>query len=122
MDRLTAIGSPLDPWVAPALGSRDASSGQNPRWISSTEPNPTGSLNAPRPTDPATDQGKTLHFISHIDAECFISLLQTMDPVPNDFRARTEYRRFYRQLREVLEVPPPTPNPVPVDIPTDPLK
>ena len=30
--------------------------------------------------DPATDQERMLHFMSHVDAECFISLLQVTDP------------------------------------------
>ena len=45
------------------------------------------------------------HFISHVNAECFIALLQTMDPMPDDYRARSEYKRFYRELHETLELP-----------------
>jgi hypothetical protein len=43
--------------------------------------------------------------MSHIDATCFISLLQILDPLPDDYRARAEYRRHYRQLHETLEIP-----------------
>ncbi len=52
-----------------------------------------------------------LHFISHIDANCFISLLQILDPMPDDYRARAEYRRRYEQLQETLEVPLPPQDP-----------
>jgi hypothetical protein len=33
--------------------------------------------------------------------------LQILDPLPDDYRARSEYKRFYRQLHETLEVPLP---------------
>ncbi len=65
------------------------------------------SLDPTRPADPATQEQLTLHFMSHINAECFISLLQTMDPLPYDGQARAEYRRFYGQLHDVLEIPVP---------------
>ena len=55
--------------------------------------------------DPAAAQQRTLHFISHVNAECFISLLKIMDPKPDDYRARAAYKRYYNQLREVLETP-----------------
>lgn len=55
--------------------------------------------------DPATDQERMLHFMSHVNAECFISLLQVTDPLPEDWQARSEYRKFYRQLRDTLTTP-----------------
>jgi hypothetical protein len=57
------------------------------------------------PADAATDQERMLHFMSHVDAECFISLLQVTDPVPDDWQARAQYKRFYGQLRETLTIP-----------------
>ena len=41
----------------------------------------------------ADDKQRMMHFISHVDAECFISLLKIMDPKPDDYRARAEYKR-----------------------------
>ena len=55
--------------------------------------------------DPATDQERMLHFMSHVGADCFISLLQIADPLPDDWQARKEYKRFYRDLRDTLTVP-----------------
>lgn len=55
--------------------------------------------------DPATDQGRMLHLMSHVDAECFVSLLQITDPLPDDWQARKEYKRFYRDLRDTMTVP-----------------
>jgi hypothetical protein len=55
--------------------------------------------------DPATDQQRMLHFMSHVNAECFISLLQVTDPLPENWQARSEYRKFYRQLRDTLTTP-----------------
>ena len=104
MDRLVAIGSPLPPRPAPEA-ARCAESTQTPPWASPTQPNPAAVLDFATPEDPAAQQQAMRHFIGHIDAECFISLLQTMDPLPDDSRARAEYRRFYRELREILEVP-----------------
>ena len=68
------------------------------------DPDAMASLDPTRPADPVTQEQLTLHFMSHINAECFISLLQTMDPLPYDGEARAEYRRFYGQLHEVLKV------------------
>ena len=79
-----------------------------PLASSSTEPNPAlAAFDSLQRDDPATQQQKTLHFISHVNAECFISLLKIMDPKPDDYRARAEYKRYYNQLRETLEVPLP---------------
>jgi hypothetical protein len=110
MDRLPAIGSSLPAWQARSLANLDAGSAHAP-WPPPTEQGPFASLDPTKPKDPAVDEQQTLHFISHVNAECFISLLQTMDPLPYDSRARTEYKRFYRQLRETLEVPPPSRRP-----------
>jgi hypothetical protein len=107
MDRVSAINASLPSWQARVLASLDAGSAGHSPWASSTKPDPIAALDPTKPDDKATDEQLTLHFISHINAECFISLLQTMDPMPYDSRARTEYKRFYRQLRETLEVPLP---------------
>jgi hypothetical protein len=69
----------------------------------------------PRPADGKyTDdqQKQILHLMSHVEADCFISLLQILDPLPHDERDRAEYRRHYRQLRQVLETPPPEQTPI----------
>jgi hypothetical protein len=76
-------------------------------------------LEAPKHDDPADDRQRMMHFISHIDAACFISLLQTVDPMPDDYRARAEYKRFYRQLRDSLEVPLPPSDSQPSGFTTD---
>jgi hypothetical protein len=55
-----------------------------------------------------------------VDAACFISLLQTMDPMPYDYRARAEYKRFYAQLNDVLEVPVRSLDSPPVERPMEP--
>jgi hypothetical protein len=68
--------------------------------------NPLAALDRTKPRDPAIEQ-QTMHFISHINASCFISVLQILDPLPGDYQAQAEYRRFYRQLHEGLETPPP---------------
>ncbi len=122
MDRLVAIGSPLSPWPAHALDSPGAGPNQGSRWIQATEPNSDAPLDSASSKDTAAEQQRTLHFLSHVDAECFISLLQTMDPMPDDYRARAEYKRFYRQLQGTLEVPLPPPDPRPLEPSSDPLR
>jgi len=57
--------------------------------------------------DPEREQELTLHFMSHVSADCFVSLLQTMDPMPSDEIKRAEWRRFYGQLDNSLIVPVP---------------
>ena len=111
MDDLLAIGSSLPSWQARSLASRDVELAPCVPGISPTEPNPTAALDFVQRSDPATEQQRMLHFISHIDAECFICLLQILDPMPDDYPARAEYKRFYRQLHESLEVPLPPPDP-----------
>lgn len=120
MDRLLGVASHRL-WLAPVPAAGDAGSAQTP-WASSAGPNSAVVIDFSEPTDPAAGQQKMQHFISHIDAECFISLLQTMDPLPDDPRARTQYRRFYRQLREVLELPLPPLDPPRVSVASNPVK
>jgi len=121
MDRLSSIESSLPVWQALMLASREADSAPYAPWGSPEEPNPIEAIGSAKSIDPAEQKQLTLHLMSHIDAACFISLLQTMDPMPYDYRARAEYKRFYRQLHEVLEVPPPLPATQPVSTPSDPL-
>ena len=90
--------------------------------MSSADLNPTGALNTARSSDPGADQQRMLHLISHIDAECFISLLKILDPKPDDYRARAEYKRRYEQLRQALEIPLPPLDPNPAGGATDTLK
>jgi hypothetical protein len=71
--------------------------------------------------DPVKEQQAMDHLVSHIDAECFISLLKMMDPPPDDVRDKAEYRRRYSLLRQALELPAPLPNPLPIATPRDPL-
>ena len=120
MDRLLGV-APHRLSLAPAPAAGDAGSAQT-SFASSVEPNPAALIDFTEPADPAAGQQKMRHFISHIDAECFISLLQTMDPLPDDPRARAQYRRFYRQLREVLEVPMLPLDQPPVGAASDPLR
>ena len=121
MDRLLAIGSTLPAWPTRAPASRDAGSAGNPAWIAAMGENPAAAPEPAQPKDPAADQQRMLHFISHVNAECFISLLQTVDPKPDDYRARVEYRRRYEQLRESLVIPLPPQDGPPVNG-TDPLR
>jgi hypothetical protein len=108
MDSLLAIGSALPLWPMPTLAIRGAEMAPFSALVSGTEPNPTAARHRTKPKDPATEQQLTMHFISHVDASCFISLLQILDPLPDDHQARAEYQRFYRQLHESLEIPMPT--------------
>jgi hypothetical protein len=71
--------------------------------------------------DPVKEQQAITHLMSHIDAECFISLLKVMDPPPDDVRDKAEYRRRYSLLRQALELPTPSPIPLPTTAPHDPL-
>lgn len=57
--------------------------------------------------DPAREQGLMANFLSRVDADCFVSLLQTTDPLPSDDLARAEYRRHYRELHDSLVIPVP---------------
>lgn len=102
MDRLTMIGSLPPAWQALPPANSDADSSPA-AWPSTPDPDPAIPLGLD-PSSPA-DQGRMLNFMSHVNAECFISLLQTMDPIPADGRARAEYLRYYRQMRESLEIP-----------------
>jgi hypothetical protein len=116
MDPLIALGSSLPlPLRQPGTAeTRGVESGVYPPASSSTESNPAqAAFDSLQRDDPATQQQKTLHFISHVNAECFISLLQITDQKPDDYRARAEYKRFYRHLRQTLETPLPTPEPYP---------
>ena len=120
MDSLLAIGSSLPAWQASSPASRDADSAPYaPGFPQVSEPLPTQALDSVQGGDPADERQRMLHFISHVDAACFIALLQTMDPMPDDYRARAEYKRYYHQLRESLEVPLPPQDPQPVRLPTD---
>ncbi|HEX7497452.1 MAG TPA: hypothetical protein VF344_03170 [Candidatus Limnocylindrales bacterium] len=107
MDRLLAIGSDLPQWQVPMLAIRGAELAPFGALVSGPEPNSVATFDGTKPRDPATEQQLTMHFISHVNASCFVSLLQILDPLPDDYQARAEYRRFYRQLHESLEIPPP---------------
>jgi len=107
MDRLLAIDSDLAQRQVPMLAIRGLEMASFGALLSGPEASPMATLDRTKPGDPATEQQVTMHFISHINASCFISLLQILDPSPDDFRARAEYRRFYQQLHESLEIPPP---------------
>lgn len=105
MDSLVEIGSSLPALQARSSITLDAESAPFGQEISPAEPMPTSASDSAKRNDPAADPELTLHFISHIDAECFISLLQILDPMPDGYRAQAEYKRFYRKLHETLEVP-----------------
>jgi hypothetical protein len=57
--------------------------------------------------DPERERDLMTHFMSHVSADCFVSLLQTMDPMPYDEIKRAEWRRFYAQLHDSLVIPVP---------------
>ena len=116
MDRIPAIGSPLPALPSRAPAIRESDSSAFAALISPAEPEHAAPLlDALNGGDPATQQQRIAHFTSHVSAECFISLLQTMDPMPYDHRARAEYKRHYAQLRDALTVPPPPRDAGPVD-------
>jgi hypothetical protein len=58
-------------------------------------------------SSPEEQQQAVLHLLSHVDAACFISLLQTLDPKPHDQQRLAEYRRYYRNLESVMTLPAP---------------
>lgn len=121
MDRLPAIESRLPAWQTSMLANRGADAVPGAQLFPWTEPDSTAAPSSAKGKDPAAEQQRMLTFISHVDAECFISLLQVVDPLPDDYRARAEYKRYYRQLRDSLEVPLSPPDPQPVRTPMDPL-
>lgn len=107
MDSVLAIGSSLAPRQVRPAAARDPELGAFIATVSAAEPNTPAGPASVTTEDAADDRQRMLHFISHVDAACFISLLQTMDPMPADSRLQAEYKRHYRQLREALEVPLP---------------
>jgi hypothetical protein len=107
MDSIIAIGAAMPSCQARPIANADADPAPYAALAAAAEPNTAPVLGSAQGGDTATQQQLALHFISHIDAECFISLLQTMDPLPADSRAQAEYKRFYHHLRDSLEVPLP---------------
>jgi hypothetical protein len=124
MDRLPSIGSPLPALPPRAPAPPDAEASMFAALMSPGEPDHAAPLlEALKGGDPATQQQRIAHFTSHVSAECFIALLKTMDPMPDDYQARAEYKRFYRQMHEVLEIPLPPAEPQPIaGAPVDPLR
>ena len=122
MDRLLPIGSPPPAWQARTLATHGTGPDVYAVAAPWSEPDlPAATLSSAKPWDPAADGQSMAHFVSHVNAECFIALLQTMDPLPDDVRARAEYKRRYQLLRKSLEVPPPPPDPRRIGFPIDPL-
>lgn len=126
MDSLLATGSPLSSPLSgptPLLPENGiAAPAPTPTYVSTMDLDLEAALEAVKTGDPAAQQQAMRHFVSHIDADCFVSLLQTMDPMPEDSRARAEYRRFYRELREVLTVPAQSLDPGDAGSATDPVE
>jgi hypothetical protein len=118
MDSIIAIGAALPSCQTRPLANPDADPAPYALLAAAAEPNTAPVLGSAQDGNTATQQQLTLHFISHIDAECFISLLQTMDPLPADSRAQAEYKRFYHHLRDSLEVPLPPQEPQPPGVPS----
>jgi hypothetical protein len=114
MDSARAIGSPASAVQAYMLATREAEAAACAAPYSRTESDLAAALDTGGSADPAKQQQATLHLISHIDAECFVSLLQILDPLPDDERDRAEYRRRYRQLQDALVIPLPPPDPAPL--------
>jgi hypothetical protein len=105
--------SPLPSWPARTPASRDPQS-----ELHAPIPSEAGfasdlvaALNSSPGKDQPTQQQSALHLLSHVDAACFISLLQIVDPKPQDYRQRAEYKRYYRKLESVLTLPEPTKEP-----------
>jgi len=105
MDPLFGIGSSLPAARARALADDDPLS--PPFAPSLADETPVGSLDQLNRTDPEKAKEVMDHFVSHVSAECFISLLQIQDPMPFDHQKRAEWRRFYQQLHQALETPLP---------------
>ena len=111
MDGLLAIGSMLPPLETRSPASRDAEPAPYAQVVTSTEASLAAASKSVPSGESADDKQRMMHFISHVDAECFISLLKIMDPKPDDYSARAEYRRYYNQLRETLTDPLPPQEP-----------
>jgi hypothetical protein len=107
MDGLLAIGSMLPPLDARSPASRDAELPPYAQDVLPAETSLAATAKSVPSRESADDKQRMMHFISHVDAECFIALLKVMDPKPDDYRARAEYRRYYNQLRETLTTPLP---------------
>jgi hypothetical protein len=114
MDSPLAIGASLPPVQSRSIA--DVAAEPAPFAPSICSASPTAGSGSARCSDADTEQQRMTHFISHVNAECFIALLQTMDPMPDDYRARSEYKRFYRELHETLELPAPRQDTKPVDL------
>jgi hypothetical protein len=110
MDPLNAMHSSLPARQVGLSASRDAESalyapaGPEPSFASDLM----AALDSSPSKDPAAQQLSALHLLSHVDAACFISLLQIMDPKPDDYQGRVAYKRYYRKLEGVLTLPVPT--------------
>jgi hypothetical protein len=107
MSSVPSLGTSMSALQAYMNAAREAQSSQATESYSQTAAGLPAVPAAPSHEDAADQQQRMLHFISHIDAECFISLLQMQDPPPMDSRDRAEYRRRYHQLREALVIPLP---------------
>jgi hypothetical protein len=121
MDRLPAIGSSLPllpPSPARVPASREAE--MTPfAGLLTPGPGPAGALGSTGRGDPTTDQDSMRHFVGHVNAECFVSLLKIVDRMPDDYRARAAYKLRYRHLRESLEIPVLAPESEPAGTPKD---
>jgi hypothetical protein len=112
MDPL-ALGSPLPLWPTRTPATRDPES----EFLAPAAPEAgfaadlAAALDSSPGTDPAAQQKSALHLLSHVDAACFISLLQIMDPKPQDYQGRAEYKRYYQKLEGVLTLPDPAKEP-----------
>jgi hypothetical protein len=118
-----AEGSDMDPVVS--AGSSQAAWQQRLAESRAAQPSPFGPaassfgaemsaaadipvlLDPANRTDPEREHELMTHFMSHVSADCFVSLLQTMDPMPYDEIKRAEWRRFYAQLHDSLVIPAP---------------
>jgi hypothetical protein len=107
MDPISA-GTPIVPVPGGAPAGRTADFASSPFGAELSAAADIPSLLDPaNRADPQREQELTLHFMSHVSADCFVSLLQTMDPMPYDEIKRAEWRRFYTQLHDSLVVPVP---------------
>ena len=121
MDRVTGVSSAVSPLQEYARAVRDAQSLAADAPKDQPESDLVAVLDPRNQADPAKEKQLMAHFMSHVDAECFLSLLKMTDPMPREEPARTMWKRHYSQLRDVLTIPLPPPDPRPSEPPADPL-
>jgi hypothetical protein len=122
MDPVNAVSSSPSLLEASTLSASEGALTLSPALPPWTRWDPAATFDSLNRSDPVRAQQLIQHFISHIDAACFVSLIQILDRRPDDERYRAEYDRRYRLLRQALELPPPLPETRPVETPIEILR